>query len=111
LNGLNESRYGTAFWIPAKSSSGAAMKSGVHHSDFRSRLQRLGELYGGVIRIQRQTRDVARLQAEFPQSVRVAWKSSNLDGLLRMLFFKGIGHFGEVLEFGPQMQPMIASDG
>ena len=70
-----------------------------------------GELYGGVIRIQRQARDVARLQAELLQSIRVGPKSSNLDSLLRMLLFKGIRHAGKVLEFGSQVQPVVASHG
>ena len=30
---------------------------------------------------------------------------------MRMLFFEVLGHFGEVLEFGAQVQPMVAADG
>ena len=38
-------------------------------------------------------------------------KALNLDSFLRMLLFEGRRHVGEVLEFGAQVQPMIAADG
>jgi len=43
--------------------------------------------------------------------IRTGWKALDLDGFVRMLFFEGLGHVGEMLEFGAQVQPMVAADG
>jgi hypothetical protein len=50
-------------------------------------------------------------KARAEKALRAGRKALNLDGFVRMLFFEGLGHVGKVLEFGTQVQPMVAADG